>query len=75
VTLVLPPAAVSPAWRSSLLETCSWVSSTPRWPVAYRIDEGTGMLTDATGIIDSNFLVNLTTSELIDTHLGIIRTP
>ena len=33
------------------------------------------MLTDATGIIDSNFLVNLTTSELIDTHLGIIRTP
>ena len=43
--------------------------------VTYRIDSGTGALEGATGMITSNFLVDLATEELIDTHLGIIRLP
>lgn len=43
--------------------------------VAYQVDSGTGALAGATGIITSNFLVNLDTNELVDTHLAILRLP
>lgn len=43
--------------------------------IAYRVESGSGALEGASGIIDSNFLVNLRTNELFDTHLGIIRLP
>ncbi len=41
--------------------------------VVYRVESGTGALAGATGLIDSNFLVNLETNELVDMHLGVIR--
>jgi hypothetical protein len=43
--------------------------------IAYSVEGGSGALQGAQGIIDSNFLVNLQTDELVDTHLGIIRLP
>lgn len=43
--------------------------------VSYRIISATGKLTGATGAITSNFLVNLETNELIDTHLGVVLLP
>ena len=43
--------------------------------VMYTVDGGTGALDGARGAITSNFLLDLTTEELIDTHLGIIRLP
>jgi hypothetical protein len=43
--------------------------------VAYSVDDGTGALAGARGVINSNFLVDLDTDELIDTHLGIVRLP
>ena len=36
-------------------------------------EEGTGAFEQAQGFITSNFLVNLKTNELLDTHLGILR--
>jgi hypothetical protein len=41
--------------------------------VMYAIASGTGMFAGAGGRITSNFLVDVATSELIDTHLGVIR--
>jgi len=41
--------------------------------IVYRVESGTGALAGATGLIDSNFLVDLKTNELVDTHLGVIR--
>ncbi|MEA2372601.1 MAG: hypothetical protein QOH12_2995 [Solirubrobacteraceae bacterium] len=41
--------------------------------IVYRVESGTGALAGATGLIDSNFLVNLKTNELVDMHLGVIR--
>lgn len=41
--------------------------------VMYEVTGGTGMFEEAQGFITSNFLVNLTTNELIDTHLGILQ--
>jgi hypothetical protein len=41
--------------------------------VSYAIEGGSGALEHASGAICSNFLVNLDTDELIDTHLGIVR--
>jgi hypothetical protein len=43
--------------------------------IAYGIESGSGAFEGAQGIIDSNFLINLETNELLDTHLGIIRLP
>ncbi len=43
--------------------------------IAYRVTAGHGPLTGAEGVISSNFLVDLDTEELIDTHLGVIRLP
>jgi hypothetical protein len=43
--------------------------------VAYSIGSGTGALAGAGGAITSNFLVNLETNELFDTHLGVIELP
>lgn len=43
--------------------------------VMYSVDGGSGRLDGAGGAITSNFLINLDTNELIDTHLGIIRLP
>jgi hypothetical protein len=43
--------------------------------VVWKIDRGTGALSDATGAISSNFLVNLETDELIDSHLGVVHLP
>ena len=43
--------------------------------VMYTVDDGTGALAGARGAITSNFLVDLDTDELIDTHLGLIRLP
>lgn len=43
--------------------------------IAYGISAGTGALAGASGIITSNFLVDLQTNELWDTHLGIILLP
>jgi hypothetical protein len=43
--------------------------------VMYTVDGGTGALAGARGAITSNFLVDLDTDELIDTHLGLIRLP
>jgi hypothetical protein len=40
--------------------------------VAWAIESGTGAFAGASGAISSNFLVNLDTEELIDTHLGVI---
>ena len=40
--------------------------------VMYEVTGGTGMFENAQGFITSNFLVNLTTNELLDTHLGIL---
>jgi hypothetical protein len=41
--------------------------------IVYKVESGTGALAGATGLIDSNFLINLKTNELVDTHLGVIR--
>jgi hypothetical protein len=41
--------------------------------VMYEVTGGTGVFEQARGFITSNFLVNLTTNELLDTHLGILR--
>jgi hypothetical protein len=41
--------------------------------IVYRVESGTGALRGATGLIDSNFLIDLKTNELVDTHLGVIR--
>ena len=41
--------------------------------IVYRVESGTGALAGASGLIDSNFLVNLETNELVDMHLGVIR--
>jgi hypothetical protein len=35
----------------------------------------TGALAGAAGAITSNFLINLETDELVDSHLGIVRLP
>ena len=43
--------------------------------VMYCVDAGTGQFEGATGLITSNFLVDTTTNELVDTQLGIIRLP
>lgn len=43
--------------------------------VAWEIESGTGKLAGASGAITSNFLVNLATNELIDTHLGVVQLP
>jgi hypothetical protein len=43
--------------------------------VAYSIDSGTGAFAGAGGAITSNFLVNLETNELFDSHLGVIELP
>jgi hypothetical protein len=43
--------------------------------VMYTVDGGSGALDGARGAITSNFLVDLATEELIDTHLGIVRLP
>jgi hypothetical protein len=43
--------------------------------VAWRIESGTGALLGASGAITSNFLVNLATDELVDTHLGVVMLP
>jgi len=43
--------------------------------VMYTVDGGTGAFEGATGAITSNFLVDLDTEELVDTHLGLIRLP
>jgi hypothetical protein len=43
--------------------------------VAWKIDRGTGALSGATGAISSNFLVNLESEELIDSHLGVVHLP
>jgi hypothetical protein len=43
--------------------------------VAWAIESGTGAFAGAGGAISSNFLVNLQTDELIDTHLGVVRLP
>lgn len=43
--------------------------------VMYSVDGGTGAFEGAQGAITSNFLVNLETDELIDTHLGVLRLP
>ena len=41
--------------------------------VMYEVTGGTGMFEQAQGFITSNFLVNLTTNELFDTHLGVLQ--
>lgn len=41
--------------------------------VAWAVKSGTGIFAGAGGAISSNFLVDLRTDELIDTHLGVIR--
>lgn len=41
--------------------------------VMYEVTGGTGAFEQARGFITSNFLVNLKTNELLDTHLGILR--
>jgi hypothetical protein len=43
--------------------------------VAWEVESGTGALEGASGAISSNFLVNLQTDELLDTHLGVVRLP
>lgn len=43
--------------------------------VVYAVDGGTGELDGARGAITSNFLVDLKTEELVDTHLGVVRLP
>jgi hypothetical protein len=43
--------------------------------VMYGVDGGTGALAGAGGLITSNFLVNLNTDELYDTHLGVLLLP
>lgn len=43
--------------------------------VMYAVQGGTGALEGAGGAITSNFLVDLATDELLDTHLGIVRLP
>ncbi len=43
--------------------------------VTYSVTSGTGQFDGASGLITSNFLLDATTNELIDTHLGVIRTP
>ena len=43
--------------------------------VTYAIGSGTGQFSGATGLINSNFVVDLTTNELIDTQLGVVRLP
>jgi hypothetical protein len=40
--------------------------------VSYVIQGGTGALEGARGMITSNFIVNLNTNELFDTHVGIV---
>lgn len=41
--------------------------------VMYEVTGGTGAFEQARGFITSNFLINLTTNELLDTHLGVLR--
>jgi hypothetical protein len=43
--------------------------------VVWKIDSGTGALAGAAGAITSNFLINLETDELVDSHLGVVRLP
>ena len=45
--------------------------------VSYLVTGGTGALAGASGIINSNFLLNLDpdSNELVDTHLGVIHLP
>jgi hypothetical protein len=43
--------------------------------VTYAVQSGGGQFDGASGLIASNFLVDLTTDELIDTQLGVIRLP
>ncbi len=43
--------------------------------VMWKIDSGTGALAGAAGAITSNFLINLETDELVDSHLGVVRLP
>ena len=43
--------------------------------VMYAIESGTGRFEGAGGRITSNFLIDLASGELIDTHLGIINLP
>lgn len=40
--------------------------------VMYEVTGGTGVFKNARGFITSNFLVNLDTEELFDTHVGIL---
>lgn len=43
--------------------------------VMYAIESGSGRLEGAGGRITSNFLIDLGSGELIDTHLGIVNLP
>ena len=43
--------------------------------VNWRIDSGSGALAGATGAISSNFLVDLASDELHDTHLALVWLP
>lgn len=43
--------------------------------VTYAIGSGSRQFSGATGLINSNFLVDLKTNELIDTQLGVVRLP
>jgi hypothetical protein len=43
--------------------------------VSWQIESGTGALAGASGAISSNFLIDLETNELIDTHLGVVLLP
>lgn len=41
----------------------------------WKIGSGTGAFAGAAGAITSNFLINLETDELVDSHLGVVRLP
>jgi hypothetical protein len=43
--------------------------------VTYSVEAGSGQFAGASGLITSNFLVDLTTNELIDNQVGVIRLP
>ena len=43
--------------------------------VNWKIDSGTGAFAGATGAISSNFLVDLASDELLDTHLALVWLP
>jgi hypothetical protein len=61
--------------KGSLLPRADPDTGMTRGIVMWKIDSGTGFFDGATGLIASNFRVNLDTNALVDDHLATIWLP